>query len=256
MIPVFLKFHNNGSQTVKPTEYMLHFWQTVFHERDITLICEDNTITPDMTPNKIIPKACYDDFKGGWQQKVLDLIVDGEKNWTKPALANLTPSLVCDKPYYWVVDADDICFELKDFDELCVLRDKIVEVEKLTQKLILDFATYDLNYTHHTHILKNNPFCINWGHSSFGFTLIKNVDFYNFGTHRVVQETWGLNHDVLLEILHHNNHNSICFHFNNMLIQQYQGDKLQHSLYFNKDVLYGFFFEQEINGKLAHSTKI
>lgn len=255
MIPVFLKFHNNGSQTIRSVEYMLNFWQTVFIERDVTIICEDNTVTPTMTTNKIIPKASYDDFKGTWQQKILDLIVHGEKNWMNPALANLTPSLVCDQPYYWIVDADDICFELKNFEELCLLRDKVKSIENFTLKQGLDFATYDLNYTHHIHILKNNPLCINWGHSSFGFTLMKNVDFYDFGTHRLVPEKWGLNHDVLLEIIHHNNRKSTCFHFDKMTIRQYHGEKFQHDLYFNNDVMYGSFFEQEIKGKLAHSTK-
>lgn len=261
MIPVYLKFHNNGGQSVRSMEYMLSFWRSVFFDYELTIISEDNTVTEivlaDNSFIRVIPKfKGY--IEGDWQTTVLSRIINGEKNWINPALANLTPTVDTQAPYFWIVDADDIYIDVKNLEEFGGLRKKIKTIESLTIKNELYFSTIDLNYTHHTHLLLNNPNCINWGHSSFGLTLMQNKNFYDFSGIEIVPEKWGLNHDVLLELIHHKNkQKSMCFHLDGFCVYQYEKDKFQHKLLFKDGYLvHGTFFDTIIENKLAISEKI
>jgi hypothetical protein len=261
MIPVYLKFHNNGGQSVRSMEYMLSFWRSVFFDYELTIISEDNSVTEivlaDNSFIRVIPKfKGYEE--GDWQINVLNHIINGEKNWINPALANLTPTVDTKAPYFWIVDADDIYIDVKNLDGFGELRKKIKTIESLTIKNDLYFSTIDLNYTHHTHLLLNNPSCINWGHSSFGVTLMQNKNLYDFSNIEIVPEVWGLNHDVLLELIHHKNkEKSMCFHLDGFYVYQYEKDQFQHKLFFKDgNLVHGTFFDTIIENKLAKSKKI
>jgi hypothetical protein len=260
MIPVYLKFHNNGGQSVRSMEYMLSFWRSVFFDYEVTIISEDDSVTnilSESDPIRVIPK-----FQGyntdDWQTNVLSRIINSEKNWINPALANLTPMVDTKAPYFWIVDADDIYIDVKNLDGFGELRKKIKTIESLTIENDLYFSTIDLNYTHHTHLLLNNQNCINWGHSSFGLTLMQNKNFYDFSNIETVPEVWGLNHDVLLELIHHQNkEKSMCFHLDGFYVYQYEKDQFQHKLFFKDgNLVHGTFFDTIIENKLAKSKKI
>jgi hypothetical protein len=255
-IPVYLKFHNNGGHSMKPMDFMLDFWECVFYDYEVTIICEDETVTANQTKNKIIGK--YENFQNeDWQYKLLSLIENGEKNWINPALANLTPTKVCQSNYFWIVDADDIHFEINTLEQFILLRDKIKMVEQMTIKKDYDFANLDINYTHHPYITRNNNDLVNWGHNSFGLVLMKNRNFYEFDKLEVKKETWGVNHDLILQVLHHKNSNkSLCFHFDQLTMCHYFHNKFKHHLRFEDDCLSGSFIDQKIIQKLAHSKKI
>lgn len=238
--PVYLKFHNKGNQIITTPQFQYNFWIKIFNDADITVICEDDTVS-NFCNHRIINKI--ENYENLWQQKVIDKL---SIRWKNHAKANLTPTIDTNSPYFWIIDADDLLFIEKSEKDLQKIISSLLEVEKICEKEQLDFCNLDINYTYHMYRLKNMPNNINWGHACLGVSLMSSHNFYILD--RIIEEDWGLNQDVILEVMHHTYKNSKIFTITDIIFEQYMGINRQHSLFFNKKQLVsGYFHPIQVN---------
>lgn len=238
--PIFLKFHNNGNQNkTTPLEQYL-FWTTVFKESDVTIICEDGTINSSFCNHKIIQK-----FLGyqssDWQLDVSQQVLGF---WKNHYFANVTPTVMTNSNYFWIIDADDMRFLIDNNYQLEKLIISLQKVEKIVVEENLDFANFDVRYTSNYMRFINTPDIVGWGHPCLGISLMKNENFYDVKNLSIKKEFLGINHDMILHVIHHQRKKSKVFCIKDVRFHHYNwGNVIQDDLYFSDNGLTGLFYD-------------
>lgn len=233
--PVFLKFHNHGNQHITTPRQQYEFWTTIFKDADVTIICEDGTVDSTFCNHRIIPKF-IDYEENAWQLEVSQKVLGF---WKNHFFANVTPTMCTRSKYFWIIDADDMRFIIdKDSKRLKVI-ESLKQVEKIALEENLYFANLDLKYTS-CGSLVNEPGPAGWGHPCLGVSLMRNENFYDVKRLEVKNEEFGVNHDVLLQVIHHKKNKSKVFCIKDVEFHQYNlSNGIQDCLLFTDNGLVG-----------------
>jgi hypothetical protein len=234
--PVFLKFHNNGNQVITNPRQQYEFWTTIFKDADITVICEDGTVNHTFCNHRIIPKFTGykdDDWQIEVSQKVLGF-------WKNHFFANVTPTIASKSEYFWIIDADDMRFIIDSESKRLKVTESLKQIEKIVLAENLYFANFDVRYTSNYMMFVNTPEAVGWGHPCLGISLMKNENFYDSKNLEIKKEFLGVNHDILLHVIHHRKKNSKVFCIKDVEFHHYNFQNIiQDMLLFTDEGLIG-----------------